>query len=221
VTRNRPRLDIPAGFRKTYYSRAAIEDRRLSRQRRPRMTVEKFADDYLDVKMFKRAGLLRERWVTWSPFLRWPAIEKIHACRWCIRLQLNNGMVEQDIPVSWTGCHFGGSRPWLHCLCGRRVARLFKGLGGYYCRPCVGNPIYASQGKSTQNRRHFEACKLRLRLNGNASLAEPFPTRPRGMHRSTYARLRRRGEALEAGLSARFKTKPPDYPNLIYYLSFA
>jgi hypothetical protein len=100
-------------------------------------------------------------------------------------------------------------------------AKLFKGLGGYYCRPCVGNPIYASQGKSTQNRRHFEACKLRLRLNGNASLAEPFPTRQRGMHRSTYARLRRRGEALEAGLSARFKTKPPDYPNLIYYLSFA
>jgi hypothetical protein len=218
VTRNRPRLDIPAGFRKTYYSRAAIEDRRLSRQRRPRMTVEKFGDDYLDVKMFKRAGLLRERWVTWSPFLRWPAIEKIHACRWCIRLQLNNGMVEQNIPVSWTGCHFGGSRPWLHCRCGRRVARLFKGLAGYYCRPCVGNPIYASQTKSTQGRRHFQACKLRLLLDGVASLTAPFPARPRGMHRKTYARLRRRAEKLEEGLSLHLRHKPTGYPSLVYHL---
>jgi hypothetical protein len=32
-------------------------------------------------------------------------------------------------------CHFGGFRPWLHCPhCERRVARLFKGFAGYFCR---------------------------------------------------------------------------------------
>jgi hypothetical protein len=95
------------------------------------------------------------------------------------------------------------------------VAKLLKGFDGYYCRPCVGNPIYASQGKSTQARRHFEACKLRLRLGGIASLAAPFPERPRGMRRRTYARFRRRADALESWLSARFTAKPADYPNLI------
>ncbi len=38
------------------------------------------------------------------------------------------------------------------------------------------------------------------------------------MHRKTYARLRRKLEKLEAGLSARFKSKSADYPNLVYYL---
>ena len=78
--------------------------------------------------------------------------------------------------------------------------------------------MYASQCKSTKGRRHFEACKLRLRLGGVASIAAPFPERPRGMHKKTYARLRARIEKLEDGLSSRFKSKPAYYPNLVYYL---
>jgi hypothetical protein len=31
--------------------------------------------------------------------------------------------------------------------------------------------------------------KLRMRLGGSANLSEPFPERPRGMHRMTYYRL--------------------------------
>jgi hypothetical protein len=38
------------------------------------------------------------------------------------------------------------------------------------------------------------------------------------MHKKTYARLRVRIEKLEEGLSSRFKSKPADYPNLVYYL---
>jgi hypothetical protein len=207
VTRN---ISNPA-----YYSRASFENRRLLRQPRHRLTVEKLASDCLDVRQLQRAGIFRDSWVTLRPLLRWPGIVKMRAIRYLIQLELRNQVVPQQIPISWTQCHFGGFRPWLHCLCGRRVARLFKGMGGYFCRPCVGNPIYASQGKSTQGRRHFEACKLRMRLGGIASLAAPFPERPRGMHRRTYARLRRRAQALEFGLSTRFKTKPADYPNLI------
>ena len=202
-----------------YYSRASIENRRSLRQRRRRLTVEELASECLDVRELKRAGILRDKWVTLWPSLRWPGIVKMSAVRYLIQLELRNQVVPQQIPISWTQCHFGGFRPWLHCLCGRRVARLFKGMGGYFCRPCVGNPIYASQSKSTQGRRHFEACKLRLLLGGIASLAAPFPKRPRGMHRKTYSRLRLRAEALELNLSPRLKNKEPDYPNLVYYLS--
>jgi hypothetical protein len=144
-------------------------------------------------------------------------ITRIRAARHLVIVDLENQTVSQQIRVSWARCLIGGSRPWLHCLCGRRVLRLFRGLGGYYCRPCVGNPIYASQGKSAQARRHFQACKLRLRLGGVASISEPFPKKPRGMHRKTYDRLRHRVEKLESGLSHYFKTKPPDYKALVYY----
>ncbi len=188
----------------------------MTRNSRSRLTVEKLGDDVLDVGEFHRAGVLKDDWVTLRPLLRWPGITKIRAARYLIQLELRS---PQNIRVSWTRCNFGGARPWLHCsYCNRRVGRLFRGMGGYFCRPCVGNPIYASQSKSTQGRRHFEACKLRLRLGGIASIGAPFPERPAGMHRQTYGRLRWRAEKLESGLSSRFKSKPADYPNLIYYL---
>lgn len=182
-----------------------------------RLTVEKLADDWLDVRTLQHAGILRDTWSTWRP-LCWSGIVKIRAARYLILLELRNQLAPQQIRVSWTHCHFGGMRPWLHCLCGRRAARLFKGLGGFYCRRCFDNPPYASQSKSTQGKLHFEACKLRLRLDGDASLTAPFPERPRGMHRKTYARLQRRAEQLEAKISGRLMAKPADYPNLVYYL---
>jgi hypothetical protein len=114
--------------------------------------------------------------------------------------------------------HLGGERPWMHCPhCQKRVAKLYKGLGGYFCRACVGNPIYASQALSAQSRGHFQACKLRLQMGGNASPITPPPERPRGMHQRTYRRLKGRLLKLEAGLSPRIRRKPPDYPNLVAY----
>jgi hypothetical protein len=188
--------------------------------RRAQWTIEKMAADYdyIDVRTLQRAGLLGDGWVSYVPMLRCPGIVKIRAARHLVVLELRHRVDPQQIRVSWTPLHFGGARPWLHCPCERRVARLFKGLAGYYCRQCFDNPPYASQTKSTQGRRHFEACKLRLRLGGEASLAAPFPERPRGMHRRTYARLRRRAEQLESRISKRLKAKPTDYPSLVYYL---
>jgi hypothetical protein len=186
--------------------------------RRPRFTVESLGDDYIDAREIQRANVFKDYWVNLPMIsLRCPGIDRMRVARYVIQLELRNQVVPQQIPVTWTLCHFGGARPWLHCPCRRRVARLFKGLGGYYCRQCFDNPRYASQAKSTQGRLHFEACKLRLRLGGVASTAAPFPDRPRGMHRRTYARLLHRAEKLESGLSARLKSKPTDYPNLIYY----
>jgi len=188
-------------------------------QQRGRLTVEKLSD--IDVRELHRAGAFREG--NWSfPWagLRWPGIVRLRTSQYGIEVELRGRSIPQQIQIGWTRCYYGGVRPWLSCPhCRRRVAKLFRGLGGYYCRPCLGNPIYASQSKSTKGRRHFEACKLRLRLNGIASLAAPIPERPKRMHRKTYARLRRKLEKLEAGLSARFKSKPADYPNLVYYLS--
>ena len=134
----------------------------MRNKRRNRLTVEKLGADCLDVRALYRAGIFKDYWVDLPMVsLRWPRIARMRAARYLLQLELRNQVVPQQIRVSWPRCHYGGARPWLHCpFCERRVGRLFKGLGGYFCRPCVGNPIYASQTKSTKGRRHFEACKL-------------------------------------------------------------
>jgi hypothetical protein len=201
------------------YSGASIEHQPLPRKRASRPTVELLAADALDVSHLHGAGAFRDGdWAFPLCGLHYPGITKLRTSRHRIELGLGHQPIPQIIRISWTRCNFGNARPWLHCpFCGRRVAKLFRGLAGYFCRPCVGNPMYASQSKSTRGRRHFEACKLRLRLGGIASIAAPFPERPRGMHKKTYARLRQRIEKLECDLPDHFKRKAADYPALGYY----
>jgi hypothetical protein len=101
--------------------------------------------------------------------------------------------VEQRLPLVWTRCHFGGARPWLRCTghsdgqaCGRRAAKLFLCPPPLFaCRPCCGL-AYASQQEIPRHRAISRAQKARMRLGGNANLLEPFPKKPRGMHRRTY-----------------------------------
>src|SRR5690242_16375460 len=47
------------------------------------------------------------------------------------------------IPIQWTRCRFGGARPWLTCLCGRRVRKLYRCNNLLCCRTC-GDMIYSS-----------------------------------------------------------------------------
>jgi hypothetical protein len=183
------------------------------------MTIERLWADCIDVRELRRRGILGDDGVTIGPTLKWPRIAKMVVRRYLVTLRLHGQLSPQLVPISWTRVHLGGQRPWLHCPhCEGRVAKLYRGMGGYFCRACVGNPFYASQSKSAQGRRHFQACKLRLLLDGEARLSAPFPQRPRGMHRRTYERLRRRLVRLEAGLPKRWRNAHPDYPNLVAYV---
>jgi hypothetical protein len=93
-------------------------------------------------------------------------------------------------------------------------------MGGYFCRACLGNPVYACQAKSTHSRQHFEACKLRLKLGGEASPLASLPDRPRGMHRKTYNRICARIHGLESQLPRRVRHKSADYTNLLFHSEF-
>ena len=165
------------------------------------LTVEKLANDTIDVRELHRAELLAGDWVTLRPSLRWPRIATMHVARYRILVELRNQSVPQSIRVSWTRCHFGGDRPWLHCPhCERRVARLFKGFGGYFCRACCGNPVYESQRRSAKARAWLQAYRLRQRLGGSRPVVDAIPPRPPGMTRKSYARLCVRVERLERPL---------------------
>jgi hypothetical protein len=103
--------------------------------------------------------------------------------------------VEESVSLAWTPCHYGGQRPWFlcpgvvnGCICMRRVAILY-GAGRYFlCRYCY-NLGYASQREDAATRLISKAQTIRRRLGGSASLLEPFPKKPKGMHWCTYERL--------------------------------
>ena len=95
----------------------------------------------------------------------------------------------QCIQIQWTKCTYGGSRPWLTCLCGRRVGKLYQGSAWLGCRHCA-EATYQSQAKSPRGRLHLKATRIRERL-GNAGRPgiDAIPPRPSGMQRKIYARL--------------------------------
>jgi hypothetical protein len=165
-----------------------------------RSTVEELAADCLDVREALKAGVLEGGWLNLRAGIRWPRIRKIRASRYLIQIELHNQTVPQQVPVSWTSCHYGGARPWLHCLCGRRVLRLFKGFGGYFCRPCCGNPIYESQKRNQKARAYLQAYRARQQLGGSRPGVDPLPERPYRMKQKTFARLCDRIERLERQL---------------------
>jgi hypothetical protein len=214
----------PVQFEITEQTRASVQDEAppfdaVTRNEKPKATtIEKLTFDCLDVPDLQKRGLFTDDWLIFRPMLGWPGIKQMRVAKFVIYLDLRGHTEPQRIRVSWTKPHYGGERPWMHCPhCDRRVAKLYNGLGGYFCRPCVGNPLYASQALSSQSRAHFQACKLRLQLGGDADLTAPIPLRPRRMHQRTYKRLKDRLLTLEAGLSPRTRSKSPDYPNLVAY----
>ncbi len=98
-----------------------------------------------------------------------------------------------DVEMDWTRLPSGGKRPWFLCpSCGRRCGVLYAIGSRIICRKC-GGLSYESQNEPMHFRAPRKAQKIRVRLGG--SVTEPFPSRPRYMHRRTYQRLRSQYEA--------------------------
>ena len=113
--------------------------------------------------------------------------------------------IQQRVPIRLTACHFGGVRPWfvcsVHCngrYCERRAAILYCAGELFACRRCYGLS-YASQQQTALDRGLEQARKIRMRLGGGVDLLEPFPGRPKRMHRRTFLRLRARAETAMSG----------------------
>jgi hypothetical protein len=170
-----------------------------------------------DVHVLHRMGALREPLVSYPMVsFRWPGLFRLTANKWRVDIQFRSGAI-QRISLRWSPCNFGGHRPWFVCdRCNRAVGKLYNTGCSLACRRCL-DLRYASQRRGAKSRRYLQALKLRLRLNGIASLDKPFPSRPKGMHRRTFDRLRRKAEALEADLreNPHFRFRETDYSVLV------
>ncbi|WP_260679630.1 hypothetical protein [Ectopseudomonas mendocina] len=160
-------------------------------------------DDYrtLNISALKRDGSLqpgmRFEWSWWRRGEKVAsigiAIESRHSMRLRYRSsRQGNEPVLHDYPVaiSWTPCHLGGKRPWLHCpSCDRRVGKLYSG-SVFACRHCM-RLNYPSQQASKRDRALAQAWTLRRRLGCDAGPFEypaEYIRRPKGMHRATFAK---------------------------------
>ena len=123
----------------------------------------------------------------------------------------------QRIPIQWTRCNYGGKRPWLTCLCGRRVGKLYRGSVCLACRQCA-EATYESQKKSRRGRLFRKASRIRARLGdfGRPGI-DPFPARPSGMQRKIYSRLKTRAEIIERELIKGGIYRPRPRRKLQYY----
>jgi len=111
--------------------------------------------------------------------------------------------VKERVPLVRTAQPLGGERLWFACLgCGRRCAVLYGGCR-FRCRLCVGVP-YGSQREPAHDRllRRLQAIRARLGGDEYASLAMPFPEKPKRMRRASYRRLRARAGRLERAMTA-------------------
>ena len=188
--------------------------RRTNRRSRQRATVEEMSAGALDANELLRMNMFAGEPSCWRS-LRWPSVAHISAARYMLVVKHAGRTLPQNVRVSWTRCHFGGERPWLHCACGRRVGKLLPSLGGFLCRQCLGNPMYACQSASSGGRKHFAVAKLRLQLGGSAALTEPQPKKPLRMHKAKFRRLKSKLDEMEAQLSPRVKARSPDYRSLV------
>ena len=120
--------------------------------------------------------------------------------------------MEYAVPLDWTACTYGGSRPWFICPatgCGRRVAKLYLGGSGVFaCRHCY-RLAYDCQRETADDRATRRAETIRQRLGWEAGILNFPGRRPKGMHRRTFERLKGRHDAFVsasvAGMARRLR----------------
>lgn len=96
---------------------------------------------------------------------------------------------QYSIKIDRTACHYGGYRHWWLCpKCNRRVGVLYC-AGIYVCRHCIG-ALYQTQTQGNYDRLFTKVHKIRMRLGWRAGIAHGHGTKPKGMHQSTYTRLK-------------------------------
>ena len=166
-----------------------------------------------DVNRLHREGCLRSgRWGGWQRSRDVKKVASINLRAEEDRLHLSYRVriaggewdeVEESHRIVRVRCRFGGARPFFICPgvvngipCGQRVAKL-HGPGRYFlCRYCY-RLAHVSQSEGTWDRALRQANKICMLLGGEPGMAAPFPSRPKGMWRRTYERLREQAYGAE------------------------
>lgn len=106
------------------------------------------------------------------------------------RMRSTGEVVEQRVQTQTSPCHLGGERRWFTCpQCSKRVAVIYAPGRYFACRECYGLG-YATQKEGAGERAASRANKLRKQLGWEVGLLNGNGGRPKGMHFTTYLRLK-------------------------------
>lgn len=109
-----------------------------------------------------------------------------------VRVEHARLVAAQEIALTSTPCHYGGTRWWFLCPgCAKRVGVLVLRGQRYVCRHCA-EVSYRSQAADAISRSWRRQRRLERRLG-----ADPL-VKPTGMHWSTFHRLRTEIQQIEA-----------------------
>jgi hypothetical protein len=163
----------------------------------------------IDARWMKREGMLTpgaERRITWSR--RGEVYASVHISAELGRMVLTHrwkdgggDWAQESYPVSLTTtpCHLGGKRHWFCCPipgCGKRVAVIYC-RAVFACRTCH-QLAFSSQREDEADRSRRKADRIRDRLGWPRGLWNGSHWgKPKGMHWSTYERLRAQHRDLE------------------------
>ena len=112
------------------------------------------------------------------------------------RVKSTGEVVEQLVQTQTSPCHLGGQRRWFTCPgCNKKVAMLYAPGKYFVCRQC-GGLAYATQKEGIGDRASRRADKLRKRLGWEAGILNGSGCKPKGMHKSTYQRLKQHHDDL-------------------------
>ncbi len=111
-----------------------------------------------------------------------------------LRLRYTNKNSDQEydykVLLTSTSPNYGGKRWWFFCpakKCGKRVGVLYGGKI-FACRHCY-NLTYESQNEAIHYRMLTKAQDIHRKLGGTGCTMD-FVSKPKGMHRKTYNRLK-------------------------------
>ncbi len=116
--------------------------------------------------------------------------------------------VDEVVPFVEMPLRLGGTRQWFSCPSCQRRRRILYGGSRFRCRHCH-RLKYETQYEPDFARAATRALKIRQRLGADGGIADPFPDRPKGMHKRTYEQLRQEEEmfqlAWSQGIFAKFR----------------
>ncbi len=108
--------------------------------------------------------------------------------------------VDYRVSLTTTRPYYGGVRWWFVCpINGTRASKLHLPSGSdTFASRHAFRLAYRSQNETPNDRLLSKAQEIRRRFGGNGSLLDPFPDKPKGMHWTTYWRLRHQSEQAES-----------------------
>lgn len=109
------------------------------------------------------------------------------------QLTITLGSGSYKVRLERSVMHFGGTRPWFKCHCGRRVGVLYQFSEGLRCRHCKRLVHSSARGYKHVTGLERKIAKLRAQVG---------TSKPKGMRWPTYRALLERLDAAERAYAA-------------------